>query len=86
MLASVSAKISMRARPRSFAALQAGVAGLIELGVFRPAEPQVVAEAIWAAGHGLVSLLITKPGFPWSPRELLIGTLADALCRGFSAG
>ncbi|TQF76670.1 TetR/AcrR family transcriptional regulator [Elioraea sp. Yellowstone] len=70
----------------TFAALQAEVARLIALGVFRPAEPQVVAEAIWAAGHGLVSLLITKPGFPWSPRDRLIGTLADALCRGFSAG
>lgn len=70
----------------TFAALQAEVARLIALGVFREAEPQAVAEAIWAAGHGLVSLLITKPGFPWSPRELLIGTLADALCRGFSAG
>lgn len=69
----------------TFAALQAEVARLIALGVFRPAEPQVVAEAIWAAGHGLVALLITKPGFPWSPRATLIGTMADAICRGFSA-
>lgn len=70
----------------TFAALQNEVARLIGLGVFRPADAQAVAEAIWAAGHGLVSLLITKPGFPWSPREALIATLADALCRGFSAG
>jgi len=69
----------------TFHALQEEVARLIALGVFRPAEPQVVAEAIWAAGHGLVALLITKPDFPWSPRATLIGTMADALCRGFSA-
>jgi AcrR family transcriptional regulator len=69
----------------TFGALQQEVARLIALGVFRPAEPQVVAEAIWAAGHGLVSLLITKPDFPWSPREALIGTVADAIRRGFSA-
>lgn len=69
----------------TFQALQAEVARLIERGVFRPAEPQVVAEALWAAGHGLVALLITKPDFPWSPREALVGTMADALCRGFSA-
>ena len=70
----------------TFGALQAEVARLIGLGVFRPADPQVVAEAIWAAGHGLVSLLITKPGFPWSPRETLVATMAEAICRGFSAG
>jgi AcrR family transcriptional regulator len=69
----------------TFQALQAEVARLIDLGVFRPAEAQVVAEAIWAAGHGLVSLLITKRDFPWSPRTALIETMADALCRGFSA-
>lgn len=55
------------------------------LGVLRLADPQVVAEAIRAAGHGLVSLLITNPEFPWSPRKALIRTLADAICRGFSA-
>lgn len=69
----------------TFQALQAEVARLIALGLFRAAEPQVVAEAIWAAGHGLVSLLITKPEFPWSPRGALIETMADAICRGFSA-
>jgi AcrR family transcriptional regulator len=69
----------------TFQILQAEVARLIALGVFREADPQVVAEAIWATGHGLVSLLITKPDFPWSPRETLIATVADAICRGFSA-
>lgn len=69
----------------TFHALQAEVARLIALGVFREADPQVVAEAIWATGHGLVSLLITKPDFPWSRRETLIATVADAICRGFSA-
>lgn len=69
----------------TFQALRAEVARLIALGVFREAEPQVVAEAIWAAGHGLVALLITKRDFPWSPRAALIETMADALCRGFSA-
>ena len=64
----------------------AEVARLIGLGVFRKADPQAVAEVIWSAGHGLVSFLITKPGFPWSPRETLVATMAEAICRGFSAG
>ncbi len=69
----------------TFALLQEEVARLVGTGVLRPADPQVVAEAIWAAGHGLVALLITKPQFPWSPREELSRTLADTLLRGLSA-
>lgn len=70
----------------TFGALQAEVARLIGLGVFRKADPQAVAEVIWSAGHGLVSFLITKPGFPWRPRETLVTTMVEAICRGFSAG
>jgi AcrR family transcriptional regulator len=69
----------------TFALLEAEVARLVARGVLRPAAPQVVAEAIWAAGHGLVALLITKPEFPWSPREELLRTLGETLLRGLSA-
>lgn len=69
----------------TFALLEGEVARLIERGVLRPAAPQAVAEAIWAAGHGLVALLITNPEFPWSPREELLGTMSETLLRGLSA-
>ena len=32
----------------------------------------IVAQSIWAHVHGLVSLLIARPEFPWAEREALI--------------
>jgi len=44
----------------------------------------VMAQAVWSLVHGLTSLLISKPYFPWADREALItGTLAMA--RGYLA-
>ena len=35
-------------------------------------EGPVIAQTIWALVHGLTSLLISKPYFPWAQRERLI--------------
>lgn len=35
-------------------------------------EITLVAQSMWASLHGLVSLLIARPGFPWADREILI--------------
>jgi AcrR family transcriptional regulator len=35
-------------------------------------EITLVAQSMWASLHGLVSLLIARPGFPWVDREALI--------------
>lgn len=40
------------------------------------------AQAIWAGGHGVVSLMITKPYFEWVDRDLLTRTTLDALFNG----
>ncbi|PZO08529.1 MAG: TetR/AcrR family transcriptional regulator [Alphaproteobacteria bacterium] len=45
-------------------------------------ETRATAQALWAGAHGVVSLMITKPYFDWVERELLIGTLLDALFAG----
>jgi hypothetical protein len=39
---------------------------------------------VWAAGHGLVALLITHPEFPWSERARLIDGLVTLLIRGLT--
>lgn len=54
---------------------------LIASGLIRKGEPEVVAEAIWAAGHGIVSLLITHVEFPWS-REALVDTQIRIVLEG----
>ena len=43
---------------------------------------RVAAQSIWAAGHGVVSLMITKPYFDWADRDILTRTMLDALFRG----
>jgi AcrR family transcriptional regulator len=46
--------------------------GAVE-GVRAPAgDARLVAESLWAAMHGLASLLIQRPQFPWSDLETLI--------------
>ena len=42
----------------------------------------MLAQAIWAAAHGVVSLMITKPYFPWAERQALVDTTLDAMFAG----
>lgn len=45
-------------------------------------DPRMIAQTIWAGGHGVVSLVITKPYFDWADREGLTRTMLDALFAG----
>jgi AcrR family transcriptional regulator len=45
-------------------------------------EPRATAQALWAGGHGVVSLMITKPYFEWVDRETLVTALLDGLFAG----
>jgi AcrR family transcriptional regulator len=38
---------------------------------------ELVSQTVWTTLHGLVSLLIARPEFPWVERELLIGTVVQ---------
>lgn len=40
------------------------------------------AQALWAGGHGVVALMITKTYFDWVDREVLVNTLLDGLFAG----
>jgi len=44
----------------------------IDTGMIVGDDPFFLTLGLWAAVHGLVSLLITKPELPWPPREALI--------------
>jgi len=41
----------------------------------------LASQTIWAAAHGLVSLLIARPEFPWVERERLIGAVIEGALR-----
>jgi hypothetical protein len=39
---------------------------------------ELTAQAIWAACHGITSLLIQYPQFPWAERKQLIQRVIDS--------
>ena len=47
--------------------------------------PDTAAQASWTACHGLVSLLIMRPGFDWRPTEELLAATLDAMFHGLVA-
>lgn len=52
---------------------------------FRPIDADVASQVLWSAVHGITSLLILRPAFPWADRETLIGQVVDAAVDGLLA-
>jgi AcrR family transcriptional regulator len=52
---------------------------------FRRMNVDAASQALWAAAHGITSLLILRPTFPWADREKLIGQVIDAAVDGLQA-
>ncbi len=77
-VADPSAKPAMQAFDR----LREAVRTLHLNGGAYKADPEVLAQCLWAGLHGLVSLLIARPNFPWAEREALIRTHLILLARG----
>ena len=44
-------------------------------------EIELMAQSTWASLHGLVSLIIARPSFPWADREALIETHIQRVLR-----
>lgn len=51
-------------------------------GRLRTGTVDSAAQSMWAACHGLVALLLTKPDFDWAPTDDLRGVLLDGLLYG----
>ena len=64
-----------------FSAFEQLVAEAVAAGRMK-GDPRTIAQSIWAATHGVVSLMITKPYFPWAKREVLVKTTLDAVFAG----
>ena len=45
---------------------------------FRRMDVDAASQALWAAAHGITSLLILRPAFPWADRDKVIGQVIDA--------
>jgi AcrR family transcriptional regulator len=69
----------------AFEYLRECVRRCVEAGCFREVDVETSAQALWAGVHGLTSLLIARPNFPWVRREALIEeTIANSI-RGLLA-
>jgi len=54
-----------------------------DTGVLRPADPMQLAVGLWVLVHGITSLLISLPGFPWPEEpERLVDLLVDDHLQG----
>ena len=70
-------------KPAAFAHVVEVVRQGIEAGRFRQGSPETIALGLWAAAHGLTSLLIALPGFPWPPeRDALIDQVIAQAIEG----
>jgi AcrR family transcriptional regulator len=63
--------------------LVAAVQRCMDDGVFAKGDAFLVACTLWAGVHGITSLMIAKPSFPW-PKNFVDRGI-DSVCRGFSA-
>ena len=64
--------------------LRAGVEACIRSKRFRATDVEAVTQVIWAGEHGITSLLITMPNFPWVKKSELIDLMIDTLIDGLS--
>ena len=49
-------------------------------------EPYIVAIGLWAAVHGVTSLLIAQPDFPWPDVDVLVDHIRATQVKGIAAG
>ncbi len=67
---------------RAYGNLRAAVEACIKAKKFRETNVDAVTQMVWAGGHGVTSLLITMPGFPWVKKNELIDLMIDTLVDG----
>ncbi len=68
-----------------FTQLVDAVQRCIDAGRFRGGDAFLYACQLWTGVHGITSLLISKPVFPWPEQESLIEGCIDTICRGLQA-
>src|SRR6266566_2244708 len=73
----------------AFESLRNIVGRCVEEKRFRAVDVETTSQAIWASVHGITSLLIQRPAFPWVAKKKLIAqiinTAVDSLVAGVHA-
>ena len=60
----------------------ANVQDCVDAGLLRQDDAEAVAFVLWALVHGITSLLIDHPDFPWPPLETFIDRALDIAGSG----
>ena len=58
----------------------------IDAGRFQAEDPDLIAQTLWSAAHGITSLLIQRPKFPWVDRKRLVQKVIDGAVEQFRIG
>jgi len=70
---------------KAYGNLRSGVEACIKAKKFRETNVEAVTQMMWAGGHGITSLLISMPDFPWVKKTDLIDLMIDTLIDGLRA-
>ena len=62
--------------------LHAVVRECIRQEKFRQVDVETTGQAVWSAVHGVTSLIITFPDFPWVDRDKLVNQVIDTMIEG----
>ncbi len=69
----------------AYEALGSRVQRCIDEGRFRPGNVELMSQSLWAAAHGVTSLLVQKPFFQWVSRRNLISQVLSSAVGGLLA-
>lgn len=69
----------------AFEALRFIVRRCVEEKRFRPVDVETTSQALWASVHGITSLLIQRPAFPWVPKKQLIAQVINTAVDSLTA-
>jgi AcrR family transcriptional regulator len=85
----LQAKIHPEAKPafettgqKAFSCLRNRLQDCVNAGVTVSNDPDELAQTLWAAVHGLTSVMITCPGFPFVEQNRLIDRMVTTLIEG----
>ena len=75
--------VTMEVRPHpSFDVLRDAVRRCVDQKRFRRPDVETTSQVLWTAIHGVTSLLIVLPKFPWVDQEELIDSVIDNAIAG----
>jgi AcrR family transcriptional regulator len=71
---------------QAFDVLRSMVADCLPAGTARRERVETASQAVWSAVHGITSLLIQRPSFPWHSKASVIRQVIESAVDGAVAG